>query len=85
MSWTLARRLGAAMLLAFATAASMAGGTEAESLSLKHELTAADVDAWLDGYLPYALAQGDIAGAAAVIVKDGQVRSEERRVGKECA
>ena len=36
-------------------------------------LTKADADAWLDGFLPYALARGDIAGAVVVIVKDGQV------------
>ena len=37
------------------------------------ELTRADVEAWLDGYLPYALDNGDIAGAVVVVVKDGQV------------
>ena len=36
-------------------------------------LSAQDVNAWLDGYMPYALAQGDIAGAVVTIVKDGQV------------
>lgn len=36
-------------------------------------LTKADVDAWLDGYLPYALKSGDIAGAEVAIVKDGQI------------
>ena len=36
-------------------------------------LTKADVDAWLDGYLPYALKTGDIAGAEVAIVKDGQI------------
>ncbi len=36
-------------------------------------LTRADVEAWLDGYLPYALDNGDIAGAVVVVVKDGQV------------
>jgi CubicO group peptidase (beta-lactamase class C family) len=36
-------------------------------------LTKADADAWLDGFLPYALARGDVAGAVVVIVKDGQV------------
>jgi CubicO group peptidase (beta-lactamase class C family) len=35
-----------------------------------------DVDAWLDGYLPYVLAQADIAGAVVVIVKDGQVLTQ---------
>jgi CubicO group peptidase (beta-lactamase class C family) len=40
------------------------------------ELTATDVDAWLDGYMPYALESGDIAGAVVVVVKDGQVLTE---------
>ncbi len=41
-----------------------------------HDLTAADVDAWLDGYLPFALAQADIAGAVVVVIKDGQVLTQ---------
>lgn len=36
-------------------------------------LTAGDVNAWLDGFLPYALDAGGIAGAVVVVVKDGQV------------
>jgi CubicO group peptidase (beta-lactamase class C family) len=36
-------------------------------------LTATDVNAWLDGYLPYALKTGDIAGAVVAVVKDGEV------------
>jgi CubicO group peptidase (beta-lactamase class C family) len=36
-------------------------------------LTAADVNAWLDGYMPYALHTGDIAGAVVAVVKDGQI------------
>jgi CubicO group peptidase (beta-lactamase class C family) len=39
-------------------------------------LTAQDADAWLDGYLPYALHTGDIAGAEVAIVKDGQILTE---------
>jgi CubicO group peptidase (beta-lactamase class C family) len=39
-------------------------------------LTADDVDAWLDGYLPYALATGDLAGAVVAVVKDGAVLTE---------
>ena len=41
-----------------------------------HELTQADADAWLDGFMRYALVQGDIAGALVVIVKDGQVLTQ---------
>ena len=36
-------------------------------------LTRADVDTWLDGFMPYALADGDIAGATVVVVKDGAI------------
>jgi CubicO group peptidase (beta-lactamase class C family) len=39
-------------------------------------LTAQDVNAWLDGYMGYALRIGDIAGAVVVVVKDGQVLTE---------
>lgn len=41
-----------------------------------HELTQTDADAWLDGYMPYALAQANIAGAVVVIVKDGEVLTQ---------
>ena len=37
-----------------------------------HELTKTDVDAWLDGFVPYALKAGGIPGAVIVVVKDGQ-------------
>jgi CubicO group peptidase (beta-lactamase class C family) len=36
-------------------------------------LQRADLEPWLDGFLPYALAAGDIAGAVVVVVKDGEV------------
>src|SRR5436190_12297664 len=42
-----------------------------------HELNKTDVDAFLDGYMPYAIARGDIAGAVVVVVKDGQVLTEK--------
>ena len=38
-----------------------------------HQLTAEDVNAWLDGKLPDALKNGDIPGAVVTVVKDGQV------------
>jgi CubicO group peptidase (beta-lactamase class C family) len=40
-------------------------------------LTKQDVDGWLDGFLPYALSSGDIAGATVVVVKDGQILTEK--------
>jgi CubicO group peptidase (beta-lactamase class C family) len=36
-------------------------------------LTREDAQAWLDGFLPYALERADIAGAVVVIVKNGNV------------
>lgn len=36
-------------------------------------LDAADLEAWLDGFVPYALKSGDIAGAVVIVVKDGRV------------
>jgi CubicO group peptidase (beta-lactamase class C family) len=57
----------AAVVIALSTAG------PAAARPAKHALTAADAQAWLEGFFPYALAQGDIAGAAVVIVKDGEV------------
>jgi CubicO group peptidase (beta-lactamase class C family) len=37
------------------------------------QLTRADVQAWLDGFLPYALQRGDVPGAVVTVVKDGEV------------
>lgn len=39
-------------------------------------LTRDDVDAWLDGFMPFALQRGDIAGAVVVVVKDGAVLTQ---------
>lgn len=36
-------------------------------------LTKIDADTWLDGFLPYALKRGDIAGAVVTIVRDGEI------------
>lgn len=37
------------------------------------QLTRADLEAWLDGFIPFAIAKGNIAGAVVVVVKDGAV------------
>ena len=39
----------------------------------KHDLTKADLDAWLDGKIPAALNDGKIPGAIVTVVHDGQV------------
>ncbi|MGE8263773.1 MAG: serine hydrolase domain-containing protein, partial [Stenotrophomonas sp.] len=36
-------------------------------------LTADDATTWLDGFMPYAIARGDIAGAVVTVVKDGKI------------
>ena len=41
------------------------------------QLTADDAAAWLDGFMPYALERGDVAGAVVVVVKDGKVLFEK--------
>jgi CubicO group peptidase (beta-lactamase class C family) len=39
----------------------------------RHEMSPADLEAFLDGFLPYQLHRDDIAGAVVVIVKDGKI------------
>jgi CubicO group peptidase (beta-lactamase class C family) len=63
------------------TTAPPAGATPAAATPVKAPiaavpLTADDLNSWLDGYLPYALHTGDIAGAVVAVVKDGQVLTE---------
>lgn len=36
-------------------------------------LTRTDLEAWLDGYVPYALQSNDIAGLLVMVVKDGEI------------
>ncbi len=45
------------------------------------QLTATDVDSWLDGLMPYGIESGGIAGAVVVVVKDGKVLTQ-RGFGK---
>src|SRR4249919_952654 len=40
-------------------------------------LTAPDLEAWLDGFMPYALEQTDVAGSVVVVVKDGKILLEK--------
>jgi CubicO group peptidase (beta-lactamase class C family) len=59
------------------------GSTQAENASAVattagvHQTAAtldrADLEAWLDGFLPYAMKRGDIAGVAVCVVKNGEV------------
>jgi len=60
---------------AFILATFVGNAVAAESAA--PELTRADVEAWLDGYLPYAIRSGDIAGGVIVVVKDGEVLAQK--------
>ena len=61
------------LLTACGSTSSSAGLPPREPPSGEHQLTAEDVNAWLDGKLPDALKNGDIPGAVVTVVKDGQV------------
>ncbi|HEX7688003.1 MAG TPA: serine hydrolase domain-containing protein [Burkholderiaceae bacterium] len=54
-------------------AAAPAPGASASAPDAAHALDAADLSAWLDGRVPYALKTGDIAGMVISVVKDGRV------------
>lgn len=60
------------LMLVTASASSRAGASDPAAAAL----TADDVNAWLDGYLPYALHTDDIAGAVVAVVKDGKILTE---------
>jgi CubicO group peptidase (beta-lactamase class C family) len=57
-------------------AATVASGPTARLAGATPALTKTDIDAWLDGLIPYGLDTGGIAGAVLVVVKDGQVVTE---------
>jgi len=61
----------ALVLVGMLAAAAVQASTAAEE-----RLTQGDADAWLDGFMPVALARGDVAGAVVVIVKDGRVLTQ---------
>src|SRR5262245_45449975 len=61
---------------ALSPAANTAAAPTVPEATTGAELTKTDVDAWLDGFMPYAIESGDIAGAVVVVVKDGQVLTQ---------
>jgi CubicO group peptidase (beta-lactamase class C family) len=70
---SLASLLICAVLLAGALAPTRATALpEGPGESAAHALTTDDVHSWLDGLLPVALLQGDVAGAVVVVVKNGE-------------
>jgi CubicO group peptidase (beta-lactamase class C family) len=65
----------AALVFATFAGSERAAASQIEANS-RHELTQIDVDGWLDGFMPYALEQGDIAGAVVVVVRDGRTLTQ---------
>jgi CubicO group peptidase (beta-lactamase class C family) len=55
------------------SAASAAAPANTEGPGSAVPLTKADIDVWLDGFLPYALRTADIPGAVVTVVKDGEI------------
>ena len=56
--------------------ATQANATVGSIPATQRSLTQDDANAWLDGLVPFALQQGDIAGAVVVVVKDGNVLTQ---------
>ena len=67
-------RIAAAMVAAFSmlTAVS-APAADLPANTCSSSTGCCDIQAWLDGLLPYGLKNGDIAGAVVAVVKDGKV------------
>ena len=49
------------------------GGPIANPSTTAHTLDKTDLESWLDGFMPYAIENGDIAGAVVTVVKDGEL------------
>src|ERR1700679_3526317 len=62
-----------AMGLSFLTVRCLASPAVDASSPPGHVLSEADLQTWLDGYMPFALQRDDVAGAVVVVVKDGLV------------
>ncbi len=57
-------------------AAVVAPAAATNPAKVAHALQADDVNTWLDGFMPLALADGNVAGAVVVVVKDGQILTQ---------
>lgn len=74
-------RAAGALALAIIAAAMAPGSAQSvaqqgSAAAIAPVLTKADVDAWLDGFMPYALQRGNAAGAVVVVVSDGRILTE---------
>jgi CubicO group peptidase (beta-lactamase class C family) len=64
-------------ILALAAGSALATAPAPAASAPGHDLTAPDVETWLDGLMPMALQTAQTPGAVVVIVKDGQVLLEK--------
>jgi CubicO group peptidase (beta-lactamase class C family) len=62
---------------AFLSSVGTAAPALATAPAVASPLTTEDAQAWLDGFMPYALARGAIPGAVVILVKDGHVLLEK--------
>ncbi|MBX3704072.1 MAG: beta-lactamase family protein [Steroidobacteraceae bacterium] len=68
----IASSLCACLLSLTALAQSAPEAPAADAAQAAPQLTRADLEAWLDGFMGFALPRGNIAGAVVVVVKDGE-------------
>ena len=73
MHFKIAGAVLAATLLGAALQVQAGESAEPIPPSGTHPLDSHDLEAWLDGLLPYALKNGDIAGGVVAVVKDGNI------------
>jgi CubicO group peptidase (beta-lactamase class C family) len=59
--------------LAAGAAETQAASAPASTVPAAHSLERADLEPWLDGFMPYALERGDVAGAVVAVVKNGEL------------
>src|SRR5581483_3630777 len=64
---------GAALTMALLLLTGGAVACAADAVPDTNALTSADVAAFMDGIVPYAIQSGDIAGATVSVVADGQI------------
>jgi CubicO group peptidase (beta-lactamase class C family) len=74
-AYSLAPALSALTLSALTLSAltfAVAVADAAAAAPAAHALERTDAESWLDGFMPYALETGDVAGAVVVVVKNGE-------------
>jgi CubicO group peptidase (beta-lactamase class C family) len=68
-----ARSLSACLLSFFAVPSGAADPAPAATAPAAHPLERSDLEPWLDGFVPYAIERGDVAGGVVAVVKNGEV------------